>query len=102
MLLFLSAPTFAQTPTDPAPLTEIEKLKLENLALTFRMNEMTKEIGQWRTVAAQCLVPLSQYESKAGDEQAKANLDKLVAEVEAARPGFTFNPQTGAFTKKPE
>jgi hypothetical protein len=61
----------------PAPLTEVEQLRVQNLNLERVIIE--RQMQDW-TVKQQ----------------------KLKADIELARPGYTWDPTTGQFATKPE
>jgi hypothetical protein len=96
LLVFgLATPLFAQQ-----PLTSEEKLKLEKVALLQQIELLTKEVAQWRQLFAQTSLRLGEFEAAVSREQTRAALEGVVKEIEATRPGFEFDPQTGQFKPK--
>lgn len=72
----LLALLLVQTPApQPAPLTEIEALKVQNLNLERII--VQRALDDWRAKQA-----------------------ALKAEIEKPRPGFDWNPETGAWSAK--
>lgn len=59
----------------PAPFTEMESLRIENVRLEGVI--LQRQLTDWQT-----------------------KRDKLAHDIESARPGFTWNPDTGVFTKR--
>ncbi len=99
--LFLLIPTAVVAQDKPAPLTELETLKVE-LASSLRENRRLLEaLAALRLQLAQALVQVAQTErSAAASSPAERYATQVQAELEDARPGFTFNPQTRTFEKK--
>jgi hypothetical protein len=97
-------PTFAgQEKTDSpiaTPLTEVEQLKLERAALLQQVEGLVREVAQWRQMFANASSRLGEFEVAVQQEQNKAYTDSVVKAIEAARPGFTFDPKSGSFTPK--
>lgn len=106
VLVSLSGVAFAQnaSPQAPAPavapLTEVEQLKLERAALIGQLAAAAKEVAQWRQLFANASQALGGFESKAAEDQAKQAGAAVIQELEAARPGFSFDVQTGTFKPK--
>lgn len=70
-LLLLVAPLAARS--DAPPLTEVERLKIENVRLEGVI--LQTQFDAWQAKKA-----------------------KLKADIEAARPGWTWEPESGTFT----
>lgn len=90
----------SDSPTQAAPLTEVEKLKLERAALLAQVEGLVKEVAQWRQMFAQAAQRLGEFEVHTQSESNKAYLDSLIKEIESSRPGFSFDPKTGEFKPK--
>ena len=71
LALLLSVPLPARP--DAPPLTEVERLKIENVRLEGVI--LQRQFDDWQAKKA-----------------------KLKADIEAARPGWTWNPDDGIFT----
>ncbi len=67
----------ADDPVKPAPLTEVESLRAQNLSLERVIIE--RQVSDWQV-----------------------KQEKLKADIEAARAGWTWNPIDGQFTPKTE
>lgn len=74
--LLLAVPLQARS-DGPAPMTETESLRVENLRLEGVI--IQHELAQWQ-----------------------AKREKLKTDLEASRPGWTWNADTGQFTEKPK
>lgn len=68
--------SLGQTPT-PTPYTEVETLRIENIALEGAL--IQRQLTDWQAKRA-----------------------KLKADIEAARPGLTWDVDTGKFAPKPK
>lgn len=75
-------------------LSELERLKIENLNLKIQLSQASAKAEQFEGDLAMC-----QLAASAPDVTKAAG--QLVAEIEAAHPGYTFDPQSGAFLPKP-
>ncbi len=75
LVLALSLQAAPSAPS-AAPLSEVEGLRVQNLNLERVILE--RQLADW-----------------------KVKLDKLRADLESARPGWSWNPDTGAFAQKP-
>jgi hypothetical protein len=75
-LALLAVPLQARTDV-PAPLTEVETLRIENLRLEGVI--IQHELAQWQAKRA-----------------------TLTKDLEASRPGWVYNQETGTFTEKPK
>lgn len=109
LCLSAAVPAFAQdkaqSPAAPAPveapaLTEVERLKMDRAALLQQVESLVKEVAQWRQMFAQAASRLGEFEVAVQQEQNKAYLDGVIKEIEASRPGFSFDPKSGSFTPK--
>lgn len=88
----LSLPLAAQEPI----LSPHEQLQIENLNLKAQLAQAGVQLAQAEAAIATCKLRLL------APEFASASAD-LVKEIEAAHPGYCFEPQSGAFTpKQPE
>ena len=81
----------AQTPA-PA-LSELERALIENVNLLAELRKAQLE-------ADLCRAQLAQPRADATAQQVKQAFDALKSRIEAAHPGFTWDPSTGAFTPK--
>lgn len=79
----------------PPALTALEQARVENVNL---IEELRKALLE----ADACRGQLAPLRAQALADQARDRLDTLRADIERDRPGFTWNPTTGAFTAKPE
>lgn len=87
----------AQTPSlaqVPATLTEIDKLRIENANLYELLTTYVEE-------ADTCRGQLAKPRADANRTAANERRAQLKARIEAAHPGFTFAPETGALTPTP-
>jgi len=75
VVLCLVAPITAQS--DAQPFTEIERLRIENVRLERVIVE--RAVADWQ-----------------------AKVKTLKADIEQARPGYEWNPDTGQLSKMPE
>lgn len=110
LLLILLAPTVAgaqtQKPNSPSspvpPLSEVEQLKIDKAELVAAIAALTRDVAQWRTLFAQASDALGKKEAAEQDAASKTFIDTVVKELEAARPGYKFDPQTKSFTPIPK
>jgi hypothetical protein len=77
LCLFLVVPVRAQDARHPAPYTEIERLRIENVGLERVI--VQRALDDWR-----------------------AKVAVVKADLERARPGWTWNPETGEWTATPK
>ncbi len=75
LVLALSTLIAADDPVKPAPLTEVESLRAQNLSLERVIIE--RQVSDWQ-----------------------AKQEKLKADIEAARVGWIWNPIDGKFSPK--
>lgn len=92
----------ATTVSAQAPLTDLERKDIEILTLKAqlaaaykRLSDVQAELGTCAAVAGPA--QFEQNKQTLSDEQAA-----LKDRIEKARPGYTWDPQTGAFTPKPK
>lgn len=70
VVLLTAGAAFAAQDAKPAPYTEVEALRIENVRLEGQI--VQRAIADWQ-----------------------AKVKALKADLERVRPGFTFNPETG-------
>jgi hypothetical protein len=93
--LLLSTSAFAQ---DKVPqLTELERYKLERLALLQQIDALTKELSGWQQLYAGTAKKLADLDLQVQKKNFDENLKAVVEGIEAARPGFKFDPASGKF-----
>lgn len=95
----LAAPVAAQA-QEPAPLTPVERLELQNAALRATLQQQAQEALHWFQAYAQAMERLKQLELQVQRERDAEQLKALVAAIEAARPGFTLDLTDGTFQPK--
>jgi len=78
--------TGVTVPIEPAPLTEVELLKLENARLLLQLEQLTQA--------------LVQVQLKQQTETNQQIISKILNDIEAVRPGFAYDPATGQFVPK--
>lgn len=86
----------AQAPAGIFPmdaLTEVDKLRIENTNLFDFLKAATEE-------ADTCRGQLARPRAQANEQQSQERRAKLKADIEAAHPGFTWTPETGALVPK--
>lgn len=71
----------------PAPLTDVERLQIENLALKQQVIQATFR-------ADTCAGQLAPFHLAQNTTALQTEVDATKARLEAARPGFTWNWQT--------
>lgn len=75
LIIMLLAASLSAASDSPAPFSELEATRMENVRL--RGIILQREYDDWHAAQA-----------------------KLKADIEGARVGWLWNPETGAFTKK--
>ena len=76
VILLLQAPSGQQdTPESPEAFTEVESLRIQNVNLEGAL--LDRQMVEWR-----------------------AKVTKLKVDIEAKRPHWIWNPETGTFTKR--
>ena len=79
---------------DPPALTEIEKLKVENLTLKAQLARAIAD-------ADACRGELGPTRTKLNQLVVQAEVDRLASEIDAAHPGFRVNRQTWTLEPAP-
>jgi hypothetical protein len=82
------------------PLSELEALKIENLNLKGQITDLLKTNSDLQAAVGRCQAALGPMQLSQNRDALHAERDKLKAAMEAARPGYTWDPQTGVFTPK--
>ncbi len=97
LALLLSAVAFAQVPPSPTQagtLSEVERLKHENL-------QLQSQLAQLLAQKSDCEAQLGPLRAQAHNQALAAQATALKEQIEQAHPGYTFDVQTGKLTKKP-
>jgi len=82
----------AQTPSTDQ-LTEVDKLRLEIINLKFKLADTAKDYGL-------CLADKGPLQDQVNKSYLQVESAKTIEAINAAHPGFTFDPKTGQFAKK--
>lgn len=83
------APAYAQQPA----LTDIDQMRIEIVNLKFALAAKDKE---WSV----CIAEKGPLQDQANQRFLQQEVKTMVSAIEAAHPGFTFDPQSGQFAKK--
>jgi hypothetical protein len=86
------APAYAQLPV-AEQLTEMDKLRLEVINLKYRLADVGKDY-------AQCLADKGPLQDQANQQFLQVETQRVVEAINAAHPGFTFDPKKGTLLKK--
>lgn len=92
-MLIIMAMLAPQLQAQQPQLTELDRLRIENLNLKIGWSQAVKQLNQ-------CVVEKGSLQDQATDRQLQEDLKAVVEAIEAAHPGFTFDPATGQFAKK--
>lgn len=93
--LFVTA-TYAATQA-PA-LSPMEQLKLDNLGLKAQLTDTLKLVAELKGSVGACELALGSYRHTQNTGALSSEEKALKAEVDAAHPGFTWDPRSGVFT----
>jgi regulator of replication initiation timing len=95
LVLFLSAPVFAQEPKT----TEVEQLRMQILNLQYALQAAKENAAEWIGEYGKCQLELHKNYSNLNNATMA-----LQSEINKRNPDFDFDISTGKFTpkKKPE
>jgi len=95
-------PVVAPVKDVPAPLTADEKKDIDLLTLKAQLASATKMISDLQAAVGACQGQLGPAQFEQNKQALTAEQAALKDAIEKARPGWTWNAATGAFTKKPD
>lgn len=99
LLCCTGAPAIAQAPAD---LTTLEKKDIEILTLKAQLTAAYKRLSDAQSDVGLCQAQLGPAQFDQNKQALAAEQAALKTRIEQARPGYTWDPQTGAFTPKPK
>lgn len=88
--------------TDGPALTELEKAKVELLQVRTAYAQLLAQHDACKAELGAAFNALGSLRAKAATDQLSTEEMQLRIAVEGAHPGYTWDPKTQAFTKKPE
>lgn len=97
-----SVQTLQATSPAPAPLTAVEQKDIEILTLKAQLASAYKKIADIASDVGQCHAALGPLQFEQNRQALTQEQTAIKDAIEKARPGYTWNPDTGAFTKKPD
>lgn len=97
-----SVETLKDTSPTPAPLTDAEKKDIEVITLKAQLAAAYKQISALEADVGQCHAALGPLQFEQNKQTLTEQQGALKTAIEQARPGYAWNPETGAFTKKPD
>lgn len=90
----LKAPETVTTTSSPTPqLTEVDQMRLEIVNLKFKLAQTQ---SQWSS----CIAEKGPLQDQANQTTLNKEVQSVVEAINAAHPGFTFDPNSGQFAKK--
>lgn len=97
-----SVQTLKDSSPAPAPLTAAEQKDIEVLTLKAQLAAAYKQISALEVDIGQCHGALGPLQFEQNKHMLTSEQTALKDAIEKVRPGYAWNPETGAFTKKPD
>lgn len=87
---------------DASPLTAAEKKDIELLTLKASLASAYRQVADLQASLGACQAQLGPVQFEQNRQALTAEQAALKDAIEKARPGYTWDPQSGAFAKKPD